>query len=342
MAVFQDLRNIDEKVKTSPGNIDELGKVGYNIFKHGQNGLDDGPDGWKGNAFVRVIQMIMVKTVNLYEEFLLPAPAGAAGSLQVLAWNTPARISPRRRRPGVLVIPGGGYEHVSTREGEPVAMRFAAAGYSAFVLDYTVAPARFPTALREAAMAMAYIRSHADEFEVDPHMVAAVGFSAGGHLCGTLGTLFDGPEVRDLAPPELLRPDALGLCYPVTVSSGPTHAGSWSSLCGEDAALRARLALPELARVDMPPVYLWHTRTDGSVPVRNSLLLAAALDGAGVDFALHIYPTGPHGVSLGDVQSNMVQNLPKISNSILNWPEEMMEFFAERGFAITDGDRSYE
>ncbi len=286
--------------------------------------------------------MITGKTVNLYQEFGLTPPQGAAGRLYILAWNTPPQLSPRRRRPAVLVLPGGGYGHVSVREGEPVAMTFAAAGYSAFVLDYSVAPARFPTALREAAMAMAYIRAHAGEFEADPAMVAAVGFSAGGHLCGTLGMLFDCPEVRDIAPPELLRPDALGLCYPVAVSWGKTHEGSFQNLCGQDAALRERLSLDRLVRPGVPPVFLWHTRTDESVPVRNSLLLAQALEEAGADFSMHLYRCGPHGVSLGTAQANHMENIPKTSENVQNWPQEMMQFFAEIGFAITDGDTEHE
>ncbi len=281
--------------------------------------------------------MMYVEIVNLYQMQNLPAPANAAGRLTAYAWRTPQKLSPRRRRPGVLILPGGGYEHVSTREGESVALRFLNRGYCAFVLEYTVAPAKFPTALREAAMAMAWIRANADALEVDPGMVAAVGFSAGGHLCGTLGTLFDSPEVADIAPPELLRPDALGLCYPVAVSWGATHEGSFRNLCGEDDVLRARLSLERLARPDMPPVYLWHTRTDESVPVRNSLLLACALEEAGVDFALEIFRRGPHGLSVADEQVYSVHNLPEISERIQNWPENMMKFFAERGFAITDG-----
>ena len=43
-----------------------------------------------------------------------------------------------RQRPLVLVVPGGGYNHVSPREGDPVALQFAAAGYHTAVLHYAV------------------------------------------------------------------------------------------------------------------------------------------------------------------------------------------------------------
>lgn len=275
-------------------------------------------------------------TVNLYEYYGLTPPEGAAGNLTCLAVPTSREISSRRRRPAVLVLPGGGYWFTSDREAEPVALQFLAQGYAAFVLRYTCVPQRFPTALREACMAMRYIREHAGEYEVDPAMVSAIGFSAGGHLCGTLGTLFDCPEVSDLGDAHLLRPDALGLCYPVAVSWGRTHDGSFDNLCGDDPELRRRLSLEHLVRPDMPPVFLWATRDDDAVPCRNSLILACALEEAGVDFTLHLYHRGQHGLSVTGETVYNVQGLPGISPDIPRWPRDMICFFRETGLQITD------
>lgn len=158
--------------------------------------------------------------VNLYEHFDMK-PAGAGGMMRVWKMETSSEVSPGRLRPAVLILPGGGYARTSAREAEQVALRFAASGYVPFVLDYSCAPSVFPVALREAALAMRYIRENASAFEVNPQMVAALGFSAGGHLCGTLGTLFDCDEVLDIGSARLLRPDALVLCYPVAVSWDP-------------------------------------------------------------------------------------------------------------------------
>lgn len=280
------------------------------------------------------------KIVDLYRYWRLERPAGAAGYLVCYGQNVPKTLGVRRLRPGALIIPGGGYGHVSPREGEPVALRFLSRGYSAFVLEYSVAPLKFPTQLREAAMAMAYIRKNAADFEVDPGMVAAVGFSAGGHLCGTLGMLFDSTQVGDLGSADLLRPDALGLCYPVAVSWGETHRGSFDNLCGEDEALRAQLSLDRLVRPDMPPVYLWHTRDDGSVPCRNSLILAKAVEEAGVPVALRLYLHGKHGLSLANEQVYPVGQVPPHSPELPGWPEEMMGFFEEIGLKIKDLEQS--
>lgn len=275
--------------------------------------------------------------VNLYDCFQMPAPEGACGELEGWVTRTSPEVGINRRRPAVLILPGGGYSHTSAREAEPVALRFLARGYVPFVLRYSCGPHPFPVALREAAMAMKYIRQRAEELEVNPNMVAAIGFSAGGHLCGTLGMLYDAPEVADIGTASEIRPEALGLCYPVAVSWGRTHEGSFQNLTFENEQLRARLSLEKLVRPDMPPVFLWHTRQDDCVPCRNSLILATALEETGVPFALHLPLRGPHGLSVADEMAYFVGQVPEVSRWVPTWPEEMMDFFREQGFCLQDG-----
>ena len=274
--------------------------------------------------------------VDLYQNYKMSKMEGAVGTLACYIQPTSEKVSPRRLRPAVLILPGGGYGHVSPREGEPVALRFLARGWCAFVLEYSVAPLTFPTQLREAAVAMRYIRENAETFGIDPACVAAVGFSDGGHLCGTLGTMYDCPELADIGPGELLRPSALGLCYPVAVSWGNTHEGSFQNLCGGDGELRRRLSLDALVRPDMPPVFLWHTRSDETVPVRNSLILAQRLEEAGIEFAMHIYRQGKHGLSTADQQAYSLGQVPPISWDVPGWIEAEIRFFEEIGVKIQD------
>jgi len=282
------------------------------------------------------VKFMIIETVDLYGLCGQQRKTETGGSLTCWIQQTPVEVSSSRKRPAILILPGGGYHHTSPREAEPVALRFAAKGWAAFVLHYSCAPSCFPTALREAAMAMRYIREKSDVFGISPHQVAALGFSAGGHLCGCLGTLFDGPEVADLGTPEQLRPDALGLCYPVAVSWGRTHEGSFDNLTVGDPMLRQKLSLDRLVRPDMPPAFLWHTRNDASVPCRNSLILAQAMEEAGVDFALHIYREGKHGLSTADAMAYSIDDLPQISWDVPGWLEACVRFFEEIGLTITD------
>ena len=281
--------------------------------------------------------MIYIETVDLYK--LYPQQTrGEGGQLTVYALEPIVKVDPDRRFPAVLILPGGAYSWVSPREAEPVAMRFLSRGFSCFLMNYSCAPARFPVALREAAMAMNYIRSQGDRLHVDLNHVAALGFSAGGHLCGTLGTLFDAEDVSDIAPAAIIRPDALVLCYPVSVSSGRTHAESFSNLCGNDRALMERLSLDKLVRRDMMPVFLWHTRNDASVPVDGTLKLASALAEKDVPFTLHVFAEGRHGLATADDLVYRRDDLPPLSDGVIDWPELVVRFLWENGFHIQDSE----
>lgn len=233
----------------------------------------------------------------------LPVPGMKQDSAALTAYVLdPVSAAPEKLRPAVIVIPGGGYHKRSNRENEPIVMRFLGMGCHAFALEYHVAPHRFPTALQELALSVAVIREHAEEWRVDPDKILVCGFSAGGHLACSLGTFWNRPVAYEAIgrTPEQIRPDGLILCYPVITSGAYCHPGSIENLLGEapEEGLKALVSLENQVTPDMPPVFLWHTLTDETVPVENSLLLASALRRAGVNFELHIYPSGGHGLSL--------------------------------------------
>ena len=148
--------------------------------------------------------------------------AGSA-QLTVYLWEPAAVMPLTQTRPLVLVVPGGGYEHVSQRESDPVAVRFLAAGYHAAVLRYSVGEgARDYRPLAELHEALALLRAHADEWGIRPRQIAVCGFSAGGHLALSSAVL-------DLPghPADQQRPNALILSYPVVTLSG----GDDGTLC---------------------------------------------------------------------------------------------------------------
>lgn len=281
---------------------------------------------------------MILRTVDLYAEFGLPRPQGARGTLKCWLQEPNPEVNGQRRFPAGLILPGGAYVMTSLRDQEPLVMKLLVQGYSAFVLEYSVAPVCFPVQLREAVMAMVWLRRHADTLRILPHRIAAMGFSAGGHLCGTLGTLFDGPEVQDLLS-EHARPDALVLGYPVCVSHGRTHDETFENISGGDEGLKARLSLDRLVRPDMPPVFLWHTADDPDVPARNSLLLAAALDEAAVSYTLHIYRQGPHGLSAADFSVYRTDDPAVFSPDAAGWMDAMFSFLRELGFGPEESEK---
>lgn len=218
----------------------------------------------------------------------------------------PLPHAPGRLRPAVVICPGGGYGFVSPREDQPVAMEFLNAGFQVFVLHYHVEPEIYPLALLELARAVSLIRASAGEWAIDPLRITVCGFSAGGHLAGCLGTMWNRPSVY--GPLGLsardIRPDSLLLCYPVITSGEHCHQNSFKQLLGKegsnDPGMRALVSLELQAGPHVPRTFLWHTWTDPAVPVENSLLLAQALKKAGVSLEMHIYPHGKHGLSLAN------------------------------------------
>lgn len=222
-------------------------------------------------------------------------------------------LKPDRVRPAVIVCPGGGYEHLAQREGEPIAMQYLSMGYHAFVLRYSVAPARFPTALQELALLVSRIRQYAAEWHVKPDQIVVSGFSAGGHLACSLGAFWNRAFVYEPLglTPELIRPNAMILGYPV-ISAGPCcHPGSFRQLLGERAeeeSMRQLVSLELQVGAHTPKTFLWHMMTDQSVPVQNSFLLAQALAEHHVSLELHIYPVGNHGLALGTEETSGSQS----------------------------------
>ena len=221
-------------------------------------------------------------------------------------------------RPAMLIFPGGGYGYCSKREADPVAMQFLQAGYQTFILYYhctdeTPAPLQYKPLL-DAAAAILYLRRNAAPLHLDPEKIAVCGFSAGGHLAASSAVLAHTPAVQKALgiTGEKACPNAVVLGYPVITTGTLGHQGSTENLCGTNAALRAEMSLENQIHPGLPPFFVWHTVTDESVPVQNSLLLANALEECDIPYELHLFAKGQHGMS---TCTNEV-NTPSAENSV--------------------------
>ncbi len=207
-----------------------------------------------------------------------------------------------------LIAPGGGYVRVVIdKEGFETARRLAAAGVTAFVLRYRLPkegwaqPADVP--LQDAQRAMRLIRAGAASYGIDPRRVAAIGFSAGGHLMASLATRH-GARVYaavDAADRIDARPDLSALIYPVIEMAGPfAHAGSREALLGAQPTAEAEAAYSAQRHVEAttPPTFLVHAADDASVPVENSLHYLASLRAAKVPAEAHFFEEGGHGFGI--------------------------------------------
>ena len=211
-------------------------------------------------------------------------------------------------RKAILVIPGGGYANVcSDREGEPIGMAFMAHGYNAFVLHYTVGRKKtFPAQLIEASLAMKHIKDHAEEYNIDSAKIFVTGFSAGGHLAGSLGIMWNRKEIYDAIdmPYGYNKPSGMMLVYPVVTGvqsySEKTTFGNLWGTDEPDAAWLKESSLEQNVSKEAVPLFIMHTSNDEIVDVRNSLCLAEKYRENNLTFEMHIYPDAPHGVALGN------------------------------------------
>lgn len=236
-------------------------------------------------------------------------PIRAEGSrdyvkLETYLLDTPEEKIMTKKRPMILICPGGGYEKLSYREGEPVAVHFLDQGYHACVLRYSVAPARHPAPLLEIAGAMKVIHDNGADWQVDADKVILTGFSAGAHLAASLGVFWNRKGLHEAlsVTAQELKPAGMILCYPVISSEkGISHQGSFENLLGERyPELSEELSIEKQVTKDTPPCFIWHTLDDDTVPAENSFLMVSALKRAGVPAELHVFPRGEHGLSLAD------------------------------------------
>ncbi|MBE1442629.1 alpha/beta hydrolase [Paenibacillus sp. OAS669] len=203
----------------------------------------------------------------------------------------------------MVVCPGGGYSGRSRKEGAPIAEWLNTLGISALVVHYRVSPYLHPHPLSDAQRAIQLIRSNATKWNIDPERVGILGFSAGGHVAASAGTLFhDGdPDAVDPIARQSCKPNLMVLCYPVITFTAPfAHSSSRDHLLGSepDPALVEKLSLENAVTSFTPPAFIWHTGEDEKVPMENALMFAAALRRKKVPFELHVYESGRHGLCL--------------------------------------------
>jgi acetyl esterase/lipase len=217
----------------------------------------------------------------------------------------------RPKRPNgaaILITPGGGYKWVVVdKEGFECARWFAARGYTCFVLYYRLPADGWgagPDApLQDAQRAIRVIRSRARSFGIDLNRIAVQGFSAGGHVAGSLVTRFDANAYEPVDDADKLsaRPDLGCLVYPVaSFTDALAHMGSRTEMLGQNptAAQIANYSVEQGVKANTPPTFLLHAADDGSVPVGNSLAVFAALQAAKVKSEIHIFEEGGHGFGL--------------------------------------------
>ena len=240
-------------------------------------------------------------------------PGGAPGAKGTEANDTPTmKIFPSPKNaeapvPAVLLIPGGGYKHIS--------------GYGEYLKFFQTRPVRFfsmkyrlpvhgylhPAPLDDAKRAVRTIRANAAKWNIDPKRVLVVAFSSGGHVATTLATHYDSgdADAKDPIERQSCRPDYMALFCPVVSMTSHAHGPSVARLlgknprtaCGTHAKLLKELSNELQVTAKTPPTFLAHAKDDTLVPPENSIQYHEALQKVGVATTLKIYRQGGHGVT---------------------------------------------
>jgi acetyl esterase/lipase len=189
----------------------------------------------------------------------------------------------------VVVFPGGAYHILAIDlEGTEVCDWLTSEGITCILLKYRVPDSgpypKSSAALQDAQRALGIVRSHTDEWHIDPHRIGVLGFSAGAHLAAALSTHFDQRlyDPVDAADKLICRPDFAVIVYP-----------GYLALAEQNFAPNAEIHPTE----QTPPSFIVQAEDD-PVHVENATVYFLALKNAKVPTQLHIYAQGGHGYGL--------------------------------------------
>lgn len=280
----------------------------------------------------------------------MTCPDHAEATLEGYILDCEITLGQDKKRPAVVVCPGGGYVYCSPREAEPVALRYAAKGFHAFILRYSTGwdAAEF-SPLQEVSWVIGLLRENAEAWNIDPEKIVTCGFSAGGHLALAAGLMGENkPNAMVLGYPAVNIPNYPGVNFMLQLLTGRKE------VTDEDAA---HLSLTNHIDKNSPPVFIAATAEDmltgfGALPV------AQKYSSLGLGYELHVFQHGPHGYSLADETtadgSSQVLN-PSFAqwhslsvewlHRIFGQPEfvdkstsRMGKYMADLGFRIPGGD----
>lgn len=220
---------------------------------------------------------------------------------------TPYLAQSEQPTPAIIICPGGSYSWLDMKaEGIDVAEWLQSEGISAFILKYPVQGVtsfwshyryffrghQHPDALNALQGAIASLKENAEQYNIDPNCIGAMGFSAGGHLVVSAAEFYH--DEKD-------RPDFVAPIYPVvTLRNNPwVHKRSRRALLGEYRKSKAiwqdSLSLELHVHELMPPVFLVNCQDDPIVHYHNSEILDSALTSHGISHEYIQFKTGGHG-----------------------------------------------
>ncbi|MCZ3621685.1 alpha/beta hydrolase [Lactobacillus mulieris] len=263
-------------------------------------------------------------------------------------------IDINRKSPVMIIVPGGAYMWTSWREEEPIALEFISKGFSCVVAkyateglefyhdktnDFSKEPvSSFPNPLMDLARIISYTRSKAKEWNLDSDSINVLGFSAGGNLTAQIGAYWKKDWLQKLVnlDPEAYKLNSIAIAYGASqtyisdTNSELNKLVNYASLGHDQSIERQKLInITDSDTSDCPPTFIWHTMQDPLVPVENALKLASNLRKHDVDFELHIFEKGKHGLALGDFRTDSKKDRSQSNIQARKWVDLYLTWLTE-------------
>ena len=237
-----------------------------------------------------------------------------------------------KKRPLMLVFPGGSFDHLSLREGEPVALAYAAHGFDTAIVSYnlTTDPGRiYPDAALSGLTAISYFRENSEKLGIDKDKITTIGFSAGGHVASAMNVMAESTDWQSKYNFEhdKVAPNATILGYPLINIKDigfPLPPDADKKLPKEKDILDTALGVT----TNTPPTFIFQAVDDQIVLIDNTIEYITALRKNRVRFEAHLFNKGGHGFSLSTDELATADR--KASSHLAHWFELSLEWLRDR------------
>lgn len=278
-------------------------------------------------------------------------------TLEVYALDSEISYGVNRKWPAIIICPGGGYLISATKEGEGVATQFLNHGFSCFVLRYSTflnnreslindepdinQNGYYPNQILELMETMHLLKENAEEWNIDVDNIFTLGFSAGGHIVGTLATRWDDSYFKEklgfIPDAKELQPKGSILAYPMLTGDivGESKNSKLMELClyGHHHPTdeeKDKLTLINYVSPTTSPMFIWHTRDDEVCDAKLTTEFISELQKNDIQCEYHLFSHGKHGLASSnkyyaknknDINKNVTLWLPLA----INWLEQIID-----------------
>lgn len=206
--------------------------------------------------------------------------------------------------PGMLVVHGGAWRSGNRRQLRGYCRALAERGFVCFAIDYRLAPKhKFPAQIDDCRAALKWMRQHANDYNLDPARVGAIGYSAGGHLVSLLATTGEPPTEENGNVDTRLTAVVAGGA-PTDFRWFPDN-GKWAEywmggdLTAEPQKFAAASAVPFVDENDSP-IFFFNGTGDRLVPLVWTRPLHDALRSKNIDTELFLVQGANHMQAAAD------------------------------------------